>query len=102
MSADSWDECPVCKKEHQKLKEEKYGKISAEEYEELLNHFRNDDKEIDFETVREDYNGGPGFDIDGNWCFSGQASCQKCAASWEIDVKCKLNEKVIILNKEEL
>ena len=96
MSADNWDICPICKKKKDNLKREKYGKIPPEEYEKLIEEFKHPDYADQDETVREDYNGGPYFDNEGNWCFSGGASCEVCGTDWKIEIKAKPN-----LMKEE-
>ena len=52
MSADNWSICPKCKDEMGKKLEDSYGKISQDEYQQLLNKtakYSND------RTLREDY-----------------------------------------------
>ena len=89
MSADDWSKCPICKKKKDDIKREKYGKVSAEEYEELMEQFNHPDYDNQEETVREDYDGGPYFDEEGNWCFEGSAQCDVCGTTWEMKAKCK-------------
>jgi len=89
MSADNWAICPICKIEREKLYKEKYGKVTAKEYDELIDQYRNEEGKFDTETVREDYNGGPYFDSEGNWVFSGGACCDVCGTVWEIDIRAK-------------
>jgi len=92
MSADGWSKCPICENKKDKIRKEKYGKVSPEEYEDLISKFSIEESE-NKETVREDFNGGPYFDGDDNWCFKGKACCDVCGAEWGIDVKAKLKKE---------
>lgn len=85
MSADNWGKCPKCKviaSGHQmKLKADAqaaYGKISADEYLELLGKVQNQPKPQD--TLREDYE--TRIDEDGKFSVSYSAICQKCALTF--------------------
>ena len=80
MSATDWSICPICKKKLEDIKREKYGKVSAEEYEELIAQFKPEDNESE-ESVREDYE--VYFDKEGNWVFDGGAGCENCGTDWE-------------------
>ncbi len=89
MSANNWDECPMCKcrGEEAKVKlEEQYGKVSQERYEELKKEFDdNKDKEYDGTPVREDYE--IGYDTEGKAYVIYSASCQLCEFEREIRVE---------------
>jgi len=88
MSADNWAECPLCKSKRAKaLKklEDKYGKVSQEEYERLKEFLDNEHNDEQFEDtpLREDYEVGVSDNGLGYVHYSGV--CQLCGAAWEFN-----------------
>ena len=86
MSADDWYECLFCKK-NLKTVEKSYGKVSYEEFTELLeeNKVEHPDHNGESRTIRCDYE--QYVDEKGNWCFKGRMSCALCGREWKADVK---------------
>ncbi len=86
MRAENWTICPRCKKRTEaaaaaKLREaqDAYGKVTAEEYEEILGDAR---APVRYgETMREDYWLGTDEDGDFEMCY--QCSCKACGLWWE-------------------
>jgi len=89
MSADNWDECPICKlkKENSfKILKDKYGKISQDEYEKLkkeLDEEYEPDDDYEHTPLREDYE--QGVDDKGLCYVIYSGVCQRCGASWQFD-----------------
>jgi len=86
MSADNWAECPLCKSKRAKaLKklQDKYGKVSQEEYEKLKEELddEKEDEEYSDTPLREDYE--VGIDSEGNGYVIYSGVCQNCGASWK-------------------
>jgi len=85
MSANNWGECPLCKgvtKDKLKELQDKYGKISQEEYERLKEELDNEkDDEYDGTPLREDYE--QGVDNKGYCYIIYSGVCQNCGASWQ-------------------
>ena len=94
MSADNWGICPKCKKlelQHKKQLEEDarklYGKISPEDYLQLLKEIP-DKKALD-ETLREDYE--IGVDSHGEFYISYGCHCDKCGVKHSFNYKEQLS-----------
>jgi len=88
MSADNWTICPKCnksslqleKKEREKIKNS-YGKISAEEYLELVRQHKLPKKIED--TLREDYE--IGIDENGGFSIHYSCYCEECRFKFEFN-----------------
>lgn len=89
MSADNWGVCPKCKRKASQEVESSYGKVSEEQYLELINKRVRTNQE---ETLREDYEIRT--DKDGVFSVSYGCGCSKCGFSYEY------NFSLDVLNKQ--
>ena len=98
MSANNWTVCPQCQARRVKERTDRahvaqaaYGKVSAEEYQRLLDNIAGMLSYEDKDSMREDYQLGIS---DGKFSVSYHCSCSKCDFEWSFEHRETLKPKV--------
>lgn len=86
MSADNWQKCPKClakyKSEQDAAKkkiDKQYGKVSPDEWQQMLAEWKEEQNRDFPETFREDYSHG--MCIDGRYVVDYSGMCERCGFS---------------------